>query len=258
MSTGLPGTPALQPLVRATHAGDPMIRLFCLPYAGGGALAFRGWANELPGDVEAFALRPPGRETRLREPPHTSTAPAVKELADVVEPMLDRPYAIFGHSLGALLTFELARELRRRGLPGPVVLFPSGRAAPQLPWGMPPVADLADASFIRFVSELGGTPPEVIADAELLELFLPLLRADFQMNEQYVYRDELPFQSPIHVFAGTDDPTARQSDVAAWSDQTDGEFGLTAMPGGHFFLEVHAHALLSQLSGLLHRYAGLR
>lgn len=211
-------------------------RVFCFPYAGGGASVYRGWAAALPGDLEVCPVQLPGRESRLRDQPYTELPPLVATLADVLPPYFDLPFVFFGHSLGSLVAFELARELRRRGGPQPLHLFASGRRAPQLPAREEPIHDLPEPQFIEKLRELNGTPEEVLAHVELMRLLLPILRADFSVNETYAYVPEPPFDFGISAFGGLGDEDVTREDLAAWNEHTRGRFRLRMLPGDHFFL----------------------
>jgi medium-chain acyl-[acyl-carrier-protein] hydrolase len=212
------------------------LRLFCLPYAGGGASVFRGWAAALPADVEVCPVQLPGRESRLREPPFERARPLVEALAGALEPHLGMPFALFGHSMGAMLCFELARELRRRQWPPPLHLFVSGRRAPQLPAREAPIHDLPEPEFLARLRELNGTPEEVLGHAELMRLLIPVLRADFAVNETYVFTPGEPLDLGISAFGGLGDPEVSRDELEAWREQARGAFRLRLLPGDHFFL----------------------
>ncbi len=212
------------------------LRLFCFPYAGGGASVYRGWAASLPGDVEVCPVQLPGRESRLRETPFTHWQPLVEALAEVLPPYFEMPFAFFGHSMGALLSFELARLLRRRGGALPVHLFVSGRRAPQLPAREEPIHELPEAQFIEKLRELNGTPEEVLQHGELMRLLLPILRADFGVNETHQFHDEEPFDFGISAFGGLGDEDVNREDLELWKTHTRGRFRLRMLPGDHFFL----------------------
>lgn len=230
------------------------LRLFCFPYAGGGASIYRLWPNDLPAAVEVCSIQPPGRETRLREKPFTHTAPLTQALAPVLRPYFDLPFAFFGYSLGSLVAFELARELRRQGGPMPLHLFVGGRRAPQIPDPEPPIHDLPEPEFMHELRRLSGTPEAVLQNAELMQLLQPLLRADFAINETYPYTDEPPLECPISAYGGLEDAEANQNDLAAWLEQTRGAFKLQMFPGGHFFLNSDRTSLLRSISEDLYRY----
>lgn len=230
---------------------QPRFRLFCFPYAGAGASVFHSWLeNPLP-EVEICPIQLPGRENRLGEPPFTQLKPLIQTLAIHLLPSLDIPFGFFGHSMGALLSFELARELRRQNWPCPVHLFVSGYRAPQLPDLEPPIHRLPDAKFKEALRRLKGTPDAVLQNPELMELFLPALRADFAVLETYLYAAQEPLNCPISVFGGLQDSKASQEQLAAWHDQTRSEFTLQMLPGNHFFLDelrqILVQAILSKL-----------
>jgi medium-chain acyl-[acyl-carrier-protein] hydrolase len=212
------------------------LRLFCFPYAGGGASAYRGWASSLPADIEVCPVQLPGRESRLREAPFERPEPLLQAIANALQPYLDLPFAFFGHSLGAMLSFELARELRRRGGVLPQHLFVSGRRAPDVVRREEDIHDLPEPEFIAKLRELNGTPEEVLQHAELMRLLLPVLRADFAVNETYVYTEEAPLDVGISAFGGLGDEEVTRDDVAHWSRHGRAPFRLRMLPGDHFFV----------------------
>lgn len=224
------------------------LRLFCFPYAGGGAAVFHTWPRSLPSQVDVCPVQLPGREARLSEPPFTHITPLLQALASAVQPYLDMPFAFFGHSLGALISFELARWLRRQNQPGPLHLLVSGLRAPQAPNPEPPIYLLPDAEFIQKLRRLNGLPQAVLDDAELMQLMLPLLRADMTVYETYVYTAEAPLDCPISAFGGLQDRVATRDNMAAWRDQTSRAFTLRMLPGDHFFLHSAQALLLQALS----------
>jgi surfactin synthase thioesterase subunit len=224
------------------------LRLFCFPYAGGSALIFRAWPAKLPPTVELVAVQPPGRGARLTEAPFTSMTALVEAAAEALLPQLDKPFALFGHSLGARLCFELTRFLRRFDRPQPSKLFVSGASAPQLPPLKEPIHDLPDNELIEALREFKGTPDEVLDNAELMQFMLPLLRADFKINESYVYRSEPPLDCPITAFGGAQDEEVSHERLEAWREQTRAGFLLRMLPGDHFFLHSSQELLLRELS----------
>lgn len=214
---------------------DPGIRLYCFPYAGGGASIYRSWADVFPPDIEVHAIQPPGREWRLKETPITRLGPLVDALAGVVSDD-GTPYAFFGHSLGALVAFELARELRNRGRAEPACLFVSAHRAPQLPREEPSIHDVDDDVFAEGIKTLRGTPEELLANDELMRLLLPVMRADFAIAETYEYRPAPPLRCPIAAFGGLADHVTGRAKLEPWRQQTTGPFTLRMLPGGHFFV----------------------
>lgn len=216
---------------------DAELRLFCLPFAGAGANTFREWPSVFGPRVEIAAVRLPGREQRIRERPVIDPV----EVASTIAAAADRPYAIFGHSMGARLAFEVVRELRRTGRPLPLRLYPSGINPPHLPT-MGPFAGLSkrsDEELLTGVAEGGGVPDAVLAVPELLSLFLPVLRADLTWVDDYVYTEGPPLPVPVVAFAGDTDPVAPPSRMDGWHDHTEAGFTLHTLPGGHFFFLDH-------------------
>jgi medium-chain acyl-[acyl-carrier-protein] hydrolase len=225
------------------------LRLFCFPYAGAGASVFRTWPSGLPADVEVLAVQPPGRESRFQERPLTDLAALVDALTPAVRGYLSGPYAFFGHSLGATVAFELARRLARGGQRPPVYLFVSGRRGPRLPNPDPPIRHLPDAEFIDELKDrYGGVPDEVLQHAELLQLLLPILRADITMFETYEYREADPLRCPLAAFGGTEDPRSARPQIGAWREETAGPFSAAMFPGGHFFIDSARGELLATVS----------
>ncbi len=220
------------------------LRLFCFPYAGAGASVYRAWADVLPPAIEVCPIQLPGRENQLKQPPFTDLLRLSQTLAEALEPYLDRPFAFLGHSMGALVGFEVIRELRRRQAPLPLHLVVSGRRAPQIPHGGSAIHQWPDDEFIAALQQFGGTSPVVWQNAELRQLFLPILRADFAMLETYRYRPEAPIACPISAFGARQDPETRDDRLPAWRDQTSQIFNLRLFPGGHFFIKQEQAAYL--------------
>lgn len=223
------------------------LRLFCVPYAGGAASAFYGWPDGLPAFVETCPVQLPGRENRLGESPFERMAPLVEALGGAIRARLDLPFALFGHSMGAFVCFELARWLRRRGANGPVHLFVSGCRAPQLPDLDPAIHHLPDAEFIRELRRFGGTPEAVLQHEELMQLFLPILRADLAVHETHEYVQDEPLDCSISAFAGAEDEGVSPEAVDAWREQTRAGFCLRTFPGNHFFLQSARGSLLQAI-----------
>jgi medium-chain acyl-[acyl-carrier-protein] hydrolase len=226
------------------------VRLFCLPYAGGGASVYRGFQDALPAHVEVCAVQLPGRETRLREAPVADLAKLVPMLTDGLGPHLGPRFALFGHSMGAALAFELARELRRRGMPPPVHLFASACPAPHIP-DTDGTHALPDEEMIERLRALGGMSPEVLAHRELMEMILPIFRADAAVTETYAHTPGEPLDVPITAVGGLEDEKATRADLEAWRQHTTAAFALRMVPGGHFFLQTETPAVLGILARAL-------
>jgi medium-chain acyl-[acyl-carrier-protein] hydrolase len=230
------------------------LRLFCFPYAGAGASVFRIWANHLP-TIEVFSIQPPGRETRLREPCFTKLDSFIQALLPDLLPYLDSPFAFFGHSMGALISFELARQLQRSRHQTPVHLFVSGRRAPHLPEIDPPLHQLPKPDFLQNLQSYNGTPASVLQNSDLMDLFLPILRADFALIETYKYRAESPLGCPISSFGGIQDSKVSLDALSAWRDQTSSTFTLQMFPGDHFYLNRQPESLLATIGAVLRQIA---
>ena len=231
-------------LVRQPSRPRARLGLFCFPHAGGNAWAFRGWAAAMPEEIEVCAVQLPGHGHRIREAALHDFEVLLSQLADAVAPELDRPYAFFGHSLGALLAFELARRLRDRTGAEPRHLFVSGCNAPHLPKESDDLSQGDDEAIIGKLQELNCTPPQVLQNRELMALMLPVLRADFAVYESYVYRASPPLRCPITVLAGSSDPRTSTEDLEAWQQQTTGLFAVQRFPGDHFFIVTEERSVV--------------
>ena len=224
------------------------LRLFCFPYAGAPASIYRTWSDGLPADVDVCPVQFPGRGTRPMEIPFTRLTPLVEGLAQALTPLLDKPFAFFGHSLGALVGFELARQLRRQSGLQPVRLVVSGDLAPQIARRERPIHDLPEGEFLMELRRPNGIPGMVLADAELMQIMIPVLRADFAVYETYSYSAEPPLDCCISGFGGLQDHRVGRGDLEAWRDQTNVSFSLRMFPGDHFFLNTIQTLLLQILS----------
>ena len=224
------------------------LRLFCFPYGGGAARAYHNWTKSLPPDIDVCAIHLPGRDKRMNEPLLRKMPLVVETVSKEIVPLLDRPYAFFGHSLGAIMGFELARLLRRGGHQLPTHLFVSGHRAPQIPRTEPFTYNLSDAEFIQELQRLNGTPREVLEYPDLMRMMLPLLRADFESIETYSYQHEPPLDCPITALGGVGDPEISRETLEPWREQTTAAFNLQMFPGDHFFLHQEQPRLLSVIA----------
>lgn len=229
----------------------PRVRLFCFPYAGGAASVFAPLAPHLPASVDLRPVQLPGRESRFHDAPIARLDPLVRSLAASLLPYLTPPFAFLGHSMGALVGFELAHFLRAHDFPLPTHLFAAGCSAPQVFDVEPKVHALPDGELIEELRRLEGTPESVLRDPELMQLLLPVLRADFAVCETYVYEARPPLACPIAVFGGTLDPVVSGEQLAAWGAQTTDAFAVHLFDGGHFFLHACWPALAAHLAAHL-------
>jgi medium-chain acyl-[acyl-carrier-protein] hydrolase len=212
-------------------------RLFLFPFAGGGPAAFARWSAGFPNSLEVWVAHYPGRSSRLHDEPMRRLLPLVENLSQSIRPLIDKPFAFFGHSLGGLVLFELARYLRRENLPEPAAVFISACRAPHVPDPDAPIHDLSDAEFLTALDRLNGIPKEILQNPETLELFLPAMRADFECIENYQFDDNHPpLDCPIFVFGGLDDPRVSRDQLEGWSNHTTSRFGSRYYPGDHFFV----------------------
>jgi len=228
---------------------DARLRLYCIPYAGGGASAFRSWQESLPSIVEVQSIQLPGRENRLMETPFSDAREIAKALADVIAPDLDRPYAVFGHSMGALVSFELLRELRERKAREAAHFFASAFRAPQLQNPDPAIHELPDKEFLDELNRrYDAIPAAALESEELLSLILPGVRADTTVCDGYSYVEGDPLPTPISALGGEIDPIVKPDLLEPWKAQTSANFDLTLFQGDHFYLQPLQDELLALVS----------
>ena len=227
---------------------DPDVRLFCFPHAGGGAAAYRTWQPLLPATVEVCAVQLPGRANRLREPALHSMQVLVENLCAELAPLLDRPFAFFGHSMGAIVASEVCRSLAIRNERIPLQLFVSGRRPPRVPDPNAPLRHLSDDAFVGEINRrYGGIPPEIASEPEVLALLLPALRADIAALETHRPQAVTPFDSPILALGGSADPLTPRAHLDAWKGETRSEFRVRMFPGGHFYLDACRDAVVAEV-----------
>ncbi|HKW98264.1 MAG TPA: alpha/beta fold hydrolase [Bryobacteraceae bacterium] len=231
----------------AADSAQARLRLFCFPYAGGGVGLFRGWAESLPHGIAVCPARLPGRETRLSEPPIDRLDQLIGQLADAITTYLDRPFALFGHSLGAAIAFELARVLHCRNQM-PKCLFVAGARAPQLRRDYVPPPAPSDEELLNELRRLDGIPKELLENRELIELTMPALRADSAIYRNYTYSEAPPLDCPIRAYGGERDERITRRDIEGWAEQTTQTFAAEMLPGGHFFPRTHQGEFLNVLA----------
>jgi medium-chain acyl-[acyl-carrier-protein] hydrolase len=224
------------------------MRLFCFHHAGATAATFRPWRDVVPDGIEIVAVQLPGRDYRFAEPLLTDIRQIVSQLVESLPPLLDKPFVIFGHSLGALIGFDLIRLLRTRGWRQPEMLIASGRNAPQFRWRDAGIQSLPDDEFIAAVRDYNGTPESLLAEASLRELWLPRLRADLTISGMYEYVDQHPLSCPILVMFGDEDSLVSGPGLHAWLGHTTASVRFLRFPGNHFFLHNDAALVLAKLN----------
>ena len=236
---------------------DAQVRLYCIPHAGGGTSAFIPWARYLAPDIELTAVCLPGRERHVGAPPINDMAPLASDLVDAVLPTLREPYALFGHSLGALVAFELGSRLQELGRP-PARLIASSSIPPHLVRLQPPLYRMADDELLAQLIRYGGMPSELADAPEVYELMLPALRADLRIAATYEASPAQRLHCPVTALGGVADRFVAADVLARWGDLTTAEFTCRLLPGAHFYLTTHRDHLLHTLRAAALEGAGAR
>ena len=226
---------------------EARIRLFCFPYAGGGAGLYRRWASEMPEYIEVVAVEPPGRQTRFSEPPVRDLTEMIDALIDATDALLHKPYATFGYSLGSIVSIEFVRAALQRKMPPPLHMFCSAHRAPHIKPRRDLIHTLPEHELVRRLVEMGGTPIELVTQPEWLRPFLNAIRADLRIAESY--RASLPFTLPVRlsVFGGKDDSEVEFASLRAWETYSEGPFKLRLIEGGHFFIHTAATEVMAYI-----------
>ncbi len=227
------------------------LRLFCFPYAGGSAQIFSKWAEYLPGFVDVIAIQSPGRGRRFSEKPIGCLKTKVQMLHQEILPYANEPYLFIGHSNGALLAYELARELQKSGHSNLKHIILSAKRAPHLPDIKEPIHDLPNKEFIKELKGYNFTPDEVLENDELMELFLPMLRADFSLSDTHDFDREYSLDSNATLFWGNQDEDVPLNDVLAWKELITGETNLIEFNDGHFFISSQENLFLKEVNELI-------
>lgn len=238
-------------LVSHQQNDDATLNLFCFPYAGGNAAAFKSWVAYLPKTINLFAIELPGHGTRLSEKPVDNFNAMIEEMTRAALPLLSKPYSVFGHSMGAIFAFEFTRHLRRQGISIPVHMFLSAQEGARFKYDHPRYL-LSDDEFIQYLRKRGGTSEKILENRELMDCLLPMLRLDHEFSETYSldYQEEPPLDCPITVMSGLEDDI-KEEDLKIWSSETRGLFDVAYFPGDHFFIREQEEAVvLSILSNI--------
>lgn len=232
---------------------QPKLRLFCFPYAGAGPSVYRKWGAQLPASVELVGVHYPGREARAGEPPYTDFGQLVNQLRGAIMPHLDVPFAFFGHSMGAYVSFALTRALHELHGMQPEHLFLSGAGAPHAPEARP-IHALPSRQFLTEVIRMNGIPKELLASPEMLSYLLPVLRADFTACENFSDPRTGSLRCPLTVFGGTCDPRVSREKIDAWRDYADSTIAINMVEGDHFFLNEQTSLVLGNIVRQLGTY----
>lgn len=236
-------------------APQAVIRLFCFPYAGGSAQIFSDWCNSLPDSVEVIAVQYPGRGSRFVDPLIGTCKGMVEALIPNILPALDKPFVFFGHSNGGLVSFELARALYQQGVRQQIHHFISAKRAIHLPQTRKPMHAMGEQEFLKAVEELGGTPPEILAQKELMELFTPILRSDFSLSETFAYEGEHKLACDATLLYGLQDEDVPVEDVLQWQELIENKVQTQEFTDGHFFINSQKEQLLAYLNQRLNTLA---
>ena len=238
------GKPHGEWIVRYGRSARPAVRLVCFPYAGGAASAYRLWPEGLPASVDLCAVQLPGREQRHREPPLTDMPSVVRATTAAVLPLADLPLVLFGHSMGAIIAYETARTLHRQHGIVPRRLIVSGRRPPHMPATRPAMHALPATALLDEIRRLNGTPGDVLNDPEMLDIVLPIIRADFRLIETYRMADATPLTCPVAAIGGDADPDVTPAMLAGWRATTSGDFETAVFPGDHFYHQADRPGVL--------------
>lgn len=234
----------------------PKIRLFCFPFAGGGAYTFYPWVSKLNDSVELVLIEPPGRGSRISEPPHQTMKALVNEIMQHSEFITQIPYVFFGHSLGSRVAFELSCQLKNLGKSMPEYFIASGSRAPHLPNEKGITYNLPQQEFIQELKSLNGTPKDVLSNSDLMDLLIPILRADFKIAETY-QAQEVKMPYPILVLHGKEDSGIKPHQLAAWGELSSMGYLLSQLPGDHFFINQFRSEVIAHVSDVLSRVFNL-
>ena len=228
------------------HSDDPAVRLICFPHAGGSAAFYHEWRGALPPDIAIYAVQYPGRANRLSEPMIDDAHRLATEVVPVLRPLADRPLALFGHSMGSLIAYEVAVTLQEQGV-RIAALFISGRSAPHVPSDRPSLLHDDDNVLVANLARLGGTDAEALSDPELRELALPYVRNDLRLARDYRHRECPALECPVTALVGDADNEVSLSTVRRWADLTSEDFTMRVLPGGHFYLVPSRDKVLAEV-----------
>lgn len=236
------------------YSRQAKLRVFLFPYAGGGPSVFRGWHTHLDESIDIFAVYAPGREKRFAEPAISCLKEKTRVLHNEIRQFLDIPHVFIGHSNGAIEALELARLAARSGNKNLLHVIVSARRAPHLPSLKPPVYKLPYHDFVADLRENSTIPEVILNDADMLDMFIPMLRADFALGVNYDFNDSARLNCNASFFWGTDDDNTPKDDVMAWTQYFEGNVDSRAFSGGHFFINSNMHQYINAVRHILERY----
>jgi len=236
---------------------DPAIRLFCIPHAGAGASAFVAWRDGFPDWIEVCPVQLPGRENRYGEPLPDDIRTLAAVLAEALKPLLDRPVALFGHSMGAMIAYELAAHWAAEGGPVPRHLFLSGCLPPHRMERLNPPAGEEDAELLDLLRSYNGMDPALLGAEEFVRFILPVFRQDLRLVDSFArHPDRPPLSCPVTVCSGIADPIVDPELAAEWETYAGGGFQLRLFDGDHFYLRDGRDELIGHIRLCLSQYSG--
>lgn len=234
--------------IRADAANHPRERLFIFPHGGGSPAQYRDWGARLGAHAEVYIASLPGRGSRFRDEPIADMGYLIERLHAEISPLLNERSIFFGHSLGALVAFELTTSLAAHSQGTPKKLIVSAKNAPHLPAVGSPLSHLEDDAFVQALQQYDGTPAKVLEDKELMALYLPMLRADFRLSENYLCRNIHTLPCKLHIFGAQDDPFTTVDGLRQWSRYADGGCGSMMFEGGHFYFHAQQEKFFPALT----------
>ena len=232
---------------------EARLRLFCFPFAGSGASSFLSWNQHLPATVEVCGVQPPGREKRMGETAFSHMDDLVSATLAGLEGLFDKPFALFGHSMGANVVFAVAHALEARGL-RPRHVIPSGRPGPHCTHAPTALHTLPDDELVDRLSHLGGTPPDFLSNPALMSALMPCVRADLALTESYLASPETVLTCPLTAMGGDSDPLFPSDYLQSWSTATTGLFAVRPFPGGHFYYSAEGLPAVDAVADILQPY----
>jgi medium-chain acyl-[acyl-carrier-protein] hydrolase len=227
------------------------LKLICFPYAGGSASTFLSWTKALPDNVELIIIQAPGRGARIGEPAYSNMQALMSDLIKIIPSVLNKPYIFFGHSLGSRIAFELMNQLKVLNHVLPLHFIASASRGPQHKCSKEPIYNLSRDEFIKALKRLNGTPRMVLENKELMDLFLPLLKADFEIADRYYYQGQARFNCSISVFGGEDDFDISRSMLNSWGDHFSTDADVHLLPGDHFFIDSHSKLVQQKVNDII-------
>lgn len=235
-------------------SANAKIRLVCFPYAGGGSAIYTPWIDKLPQEVELALIQLPGRGARFGQQPYQTINTMVEDVVEELGKLPPKNLFFYGHSMGARVAYEVTLMLHREKCPLPIHIVAAGSMAPRIPRKAKNSYNLTDNEFIEHLMELKGTPEEVLANRDLMELLLPTLRADFKIVETYINNSTVVIPTKLSVFAGKQDLTVELAELEPWFDVFQENDGISWFAGGHFFINENSHDVLTVLSKKVESY----